>query len=566
MIMKRKYLSLLSILVSLCLVILLCAGCNTQPEKEAEVTTANENDAPESATVQQDDPVEETEKAKWDTSVYPLCEQTETLTMYIGMSPVLEQFMDTYAEHLCIIEAEKVTNVQLKFTQPSTTEAVTQYALMFLSGDYCDMIKDVSNYYTGGGDAAIQDGIIVDLSDYLEDYSPAFYSIIMEDESIVKTLTSDLGYISEYSTIRTSFPGISSGPQIRQDWLNELGLEAPKTYAQYTEVMRAFKTEYGISDPLYYTANCNMFAEGYGITAFSVPTDRTDMTSHLYQVDSVVRTSLLDDSYKDYLQMVADWYSEGLINSDFFSGSTNPMSSDFQSVVTSGNAGIWSIDANLMTNLADLSNDENFITAGISYPVIKEGDILHFNASTDLVAGHKMSISTQCKDIELACRWMDFWFTDYGRELSNYGFEGETFNYTEDGFEFTELITNNPDGKTYTQAMAYYNFVQIPQYQDATRAWGSYNEDQLSAIETWTKNQDSAYVIPSGVSLTTDESNEYSTKFADIYTFASENITRFINGDYSLDDFDSFQKALKEMGIEECVAIYQEALNRYMVR
>ena len=43
-----------------------------------------------------------------------------------------------------------------------------------------------------------------------------------------------------------------------------------------------------------------------------------------------------------------------------------------------------------------------------------------------------------------------------------------------------------------------------------------------------------------------------------------ETISKFVVGDLSLDQFDSFVQKLKDMGIEDCIAIEQTAYNRYL--
>ena len=39
---------------------------------------------------------------------------------------------------------------------------------------------------------------------------------------------------------------------------------------------------------------------------------------------------------------------------------------------------------------------------------------------------------------------------------------------------------------------------------------------------------------------------------------------KFVVGDESLDEFDNFVSTLKQMGIEDCIAIEQAAYDRYL--
>ncbi len=56
----------------------------------------------------------------------------------------------------------------------------------------------------------------------------------------------------------------------------------------------------------------------------------------------------------------------------------------------------------------------------------------------------------------------------------------------------------------------------------------------------------------------------YNRIFSDIDTYMYETVSKFVVGDLSLDQFDSFVQQLKDMGIEGCIAIEQAAYDRYL--
>jgi putative aldouronate transport system substrate-binding protein len=64
--------------------------------------------------------------------------------------------------------------------------------------------------------------------------------------------------------------------------------------------------------------------------------------------------------------------------------------------------------------------------------------------------------------------------------------------------------------------------------------------------------------------MTTEETTSYNTIYNDIDTYLDENIVKFIVGDKSLDEFDSFVNTLRDMGIDECIAMTQTAYDRYL--
>lgn len=82
----------------------------------------------------------------------------------------------------------------------------------------------------------------------------------------------------------------------------------------------------------------------------------------------------------------------------------------------------------------------------------------------------------------------------------------------------------------------------------------------------WGSNKDGAYVIPDAVELTAEEGDEFNTYFSDISTLCRQYTVQFITGDADLSEVDSFQEQLVSMGVGECCAIYQDALERYNQR
>lgn len=85
------------------------------------------------------------------------------------------------------------------------------------------------------------------------------------------------------------------------------------------------------------------------------------------------------------------------------------------------------------------------------------------------------------------------------------------------------------------------------------------------AGEVWSQ-VDNSNLLPEGLSLTVDESSRVSTLYGDIATYLDEHIIAMIVGNEPLSYFDQVLTAIEEMGINECVEIYQTALDRYKNR
>ena len=109
------------------------------------------------------------------------------------------------------------------------------------------------------------DDILLDVFPYLE-YAPDYdYYRTRTPEDEQDSLT-DSGYVVELTSFFSEDLGPSTGPMIRQDWLDALKLDTPVTYDDWHDVLAAFKQEY---DPAYtfllpntISAQNNYFASG----------------------------------------------------------------------------------------------------------------------------------------------------------------------------------------------------------------------------------------------------------------------------------------------------------------
>lgn len=198
--------------------------------------------------------------------------------------------------------------------------------------------------------------------------------------------------------------------------------------------------------------------------------------------------------------------------------------------------------------------------------------MLHFGKDLDSAAFNMgISITTACENVETVVRFFNYFFTEEGGLLANYGVEGYSFTYNEDGKPvYTDLITNNPDGMTMDVALCLYTggSTSGPYVIDNTKNAFTYTEAQLAAGSAWLEGTDGAYQLPDVYTnlLSSEEKEELNSYYNDIITTYNETILQFITGTKSLEEFGEFRDQLKDMGADTCVEIMQGALDRYMSR
>lgn len=501
-------------------------------------------------------------------AVLPLCDETETISYWFEMSPMVAGYLNTMNDNITYQYLEELTNVHVDFRAVSD-ETSQNFNLMVASGDWADIMVWGSNYYSGGAVKAVEDGVFMELTDVINEYMPNYSSLIQDKDIYPQVIMND-GKIGEIFPIDwgTSKPG--TGPIVRKDWLDDLGIDPAsiETYDDYHTMLTRFKNEKGAAQALYLgpygVPYGNYLAAGYGIAAYCDPSSDT---GSFYQEDGTIKFGLIQPEFKDYLTMIHAWYEEGLISSDYISHSDIQISAGD---VTDGSTGLWYHMSQIMSEHVAQSGDPSFNSCAIQDAVKNPGDKTQLgNYSDSRVERNSLSISGDCQNIELVAKWIDFAFSDQGSMIYSYGIEGETYTLDADGNpQFTALITDNPDGLGMITACNLYAIQTGVGYVDQNRFLSGYSEAALEAGDIWLKalDLDHLRIIPSAAKMSTEDSQIYAAHYANIATYAAENIAKFITGARNLEEFDTFAADIEAMDIESCTACWQNALDTYLAQ
>lgn len=573
--MKR----LVSLILCLLMVFSLFAGCGAEeaasaPAEEStavseaapvEVSEAAPEATPEAAPVEEASVVESAvpEEPEEPAHVLPLTEEEITFELFTGMNPNLMTYIDTYAETAIIRYLTEVTGVNVNIPAVHPATEGEKWTLMIASGDYADFVCSLGNY-TGGAQGAIDDEIVYDLKD-LQEYMPYFFGMLAEDPAIAKDCSLDSGSVAAtYRVITGDYYVMDYGPIIRQDWLNELGMEVPATYDEYYDVLKAFKSEYGANMwmsgsqtsilSLGYNIRCGYtFGRGSGLDCF-------------YQEDGVVKCGFYEEEFKDFLTMIQKWTSEGLIDPDFVTYSCDYANSDGNafSAVTTGKHGIWKEEANGMNAYNDY--DMELVAAPIARH--NADDIISVDNGKTRVDGIQFAIATTCEHPELAAEWLDMWYSPEATVVANWGLEGEGLEYDADGNpHYTELVTNNPDGLAMNFARELYAAPTGGYMYDMQTVYSLWTDEVKGYCDMWSSNIDNSMALPSFTAKTTEESEEFAAISGDLITYISETLSKLMLGELNLEgDLDTFISTIKEMGMDRLIEIQQASYDRYVER
>lgn len=485
----------------------------------------------------------------------PLTENGDTLSYWFMLQPFMMGYNNYTPEDFTYFkEMEARTGVHLDLIPVSMFSVTEQFSLMVTSGDYADMIESGATYYSGGGGKAIEDGFLVDMTDLLDEM-PNYKAWIDSDPSYRKdllTLDGGIAYAAGFTEVERNV-----GPQLRGDWLDELGLDIPTTYDEYHDVLTAFKDKYGAGIWLdsYGAQRNNVLSAG-----FNVHSNNSDPTVKPFRiVDGVVEYSAYTEDYHEFMKLLSSWWNEGLIYQDFLSQQS--VSTPDNSLVLNGVVGAWATDNNTMVSYDELSDEIDVRPAPI--PRREAGQTIHLYSQSGK-CGDGTSISTSCTDPVLAARWLDYNYTYEGTLLCGYGVEGEGLTFDEDGKPmYTDLVLNNPDMITVACSLLYSKYGGAGVI-DAYRYTPGYTEKQKAATELWLDNLDTTCEFPDRVQFTIEESAEYSKIMSDLDTYANQATLQFITGDLSVEnDWDSYIASLESLEVERAQELCQIAYDRY---
>jgi putative aldouronate transport system substrate-binding protein len=472
---------------------------------------------------------------------------------------------------------EEKTGIHINFIVPASGTESDSFQLLFASDDMPDMVYSNPNStgqsYRGGEDKAIQDGYFVDLSQYF-DWAPNYVSWLDNNDEWRQAAYSDSGMMYGMCGLcintETDCTYADQGMSIRQDYLDAVGLDVPTTYSEWETVLTAFKDQLGITAPLY--------TSKYGIDVYGDFMAGYDTAPYFYQRDGVVQYGPLDDQYKEYLELLHDWYQKGLLDPDFSTRSSSGITADNDMILNDQVGALTDYGTRL---------DDTYISRGATNPDLcyvaapqptKDLDdptyvepAYRLNNFENMLAGFFVSFSADSDYLEEAIRWCDGFYAVDVALNANYGteeYEGTVWHY-DDSTSTGRLADydyrySNPDGMSSGMVLVKFGMKNPPirymgmQIENAT-------EIKQAGYKVW-ETYEPVNAIPYRITQTADEGTELSSLYTDIETYVQECNVKFIMGQMSLDDYDSYRDTLRSMGIERCIELKQAAVDRYYQR
>ena len=156
------------------------------------------------------------------------------------------------------------------------------------------------------------------------------------------------------------------------------------------------------------------------------------------------------------------------------------------------------------------------------------------------IYGPGFSVSVDCQHPELAVRFIDYFYSENGIRLTNYGKQGSTYRVEHGDPVYTDAVITQPDLLNEYTSMCFCGVVS------EARLELELDNATLDASRKWLTNKDSEYKLPS--TLYTDPSVEEDLRanIFDVSTYAQTVTIELIVGERPLSDIPEIQHHLRK--------------------
>lgn len=470
--------------------------------------------------------------------------------------------------------AEK-SKIEFSFTTPPMADFATKLNLAFASGDLPDVLFGTdANSLTPAMEMDYgEQGILVPIEDLIEENMPHFSQILKDDPSIDKSITTPDGHIYSLPMISRGATAIwPRGPLwYNGEWLEKLGVtELPKTTDALFDLLVRFRDEdpngNGKKDEIPLTDLKMESLRPWMMPAFGL-TDRT-----IEEIDGTVVYAPATENYKAFITYMNQLYTEKLLDQEVYSQANEQKKAKGQN----DQLGLFPAWYSFFVTGKE---QQEATTDPMFYPLTSDTQKERIAPGSPRMSRATFAITSKNPSPAATLRWVDYFYSPEGSDFLSKGPEGVLWQYEENNQgeqvrvyvegidlgnteEFRATVTPNY-GLT-VPTMDFPDKVdQFPLILDEANTEKDTSFEDFIASETEEKVTQFAKVTFPLLYLTTEESDKVRNIETDLQTYVDQMEAKFITGVEPIENWDKYIKTVESMGLEEYVAIYQGAYDRW---
>ena len=408
--------------------------------------------------------------------------------------------------------------------------------------------------------------VFADLAPYIEKYAPNLQKYIDDNPDYKALVTDKDGHI--YGLCKET-PIFADLIGYRVDHFKAAGIDPDSivTVDDFTKALETLKAYYGKDNPNYYPLSGRdtaiRFASWFGAASNISSTESNGIYINGHYKDGSI--DIMSDGAYKMVETMKKWYDEGLIQPEWVAGTFGE--ADWEAAMLNGNGSIFYDYYNraewFMEN-GGPDNDPNYQMGVLNFIKDDNGNPQKMTVSMKYNDECVTAINANCSEdkIKTILTFIDYFYSEEGEILANYGVEGESFKDTNGDKEFivdyqTEEAT--PAGEKRWSFLSDRFTVCKPVDNEAFFKWNAPLIAEATGRLFTDENMGTSYVLK----FTDDQSKEVTNLLASVYDAQMSGIAQFIDGTRELtpDNWAAFQQEMNDLGlsrIEEIqLAAYQ---------
>jgi putative aldouronate transport system substrate-binding protein len=464
----------------------------------------------------------------------------------------------------------EMTGMNIEYLLDSAATRSEKFSVLVNSDSLPDIMSQGAYFWTSGTlQEAVDDEYFANIYPY-KDYMPNYLYQVYTRSQQSKMVKDSVFYKDDVWVSMSGFydtPILNTGYMLRQDIMDELGLgnaHDVKTYDKLYEILQAFEVARGENFWPMMVYNTFEFAPlnwcGYSTTPINTSLAYTRV------VDGKVQFCGTTDDDLELLQLLNKWLNEGIIDPEY--GTYDSGTASLDSKIANDQLGCV-----IMTPSTVNASEMTCINPKCRYEPTQrlrktEDQILKWGYSGGHITYGSCVFSAKCKNLPLVISFIDWWYSDTGATWTNWGPEGELWEYDENGErKLTELAMTHEAGTAWLQDCWCFNELAEAGIQLWRRNYAYEGGDRFVAMfDTWdvSKFYDGAYDWPTGVKFTDEQQQIIDENLSDPSTFFQENSSLFFTGEKPFSEWDAYVQTMMDMGLATVVEVYQEGYDEYM--
>lgn len=586
--MKKRKGSMLALLLAVSMLLSACgsAAGNETAESSAQQTTEVESTS--NAEVKEESAYPEYLNLD---SAYPVIKDEYADTIKLKVAYVVQPESGKWEDLWNSYYLKEKYNIELEVEMIQTSALAERKSLMMNSGELPDIIWNMAFTTEELTRYGVEEGMLLKCDEYInEELTPNIMHYMTE--AVEKACTATDGHMYSLPLLSdVNDPGIYTKMFMNQTWLEELGLEMPRTLDEFTNALYAIKEADlgGVGSENVYPLAGGMEVRSvapYLMNAFGYLLNDNNLGNGAYQYglspalrDGKAVIPVYDmEVFQEYLKLMNQYYEDGIINPNFFTIEETEVNAQLNNNQNAAYA--YAVYTTGATNWADYES---------CYPLTSawQEEAQAPAPQSCSVGGFVISADTEYP--ELCLRLADIFYnneTDTCRAFWSGSGEGTEWDSDEwvqaEWFEDKQNITLDaeklPEGySTWTYLLEYmhgnmFNFGAYQLYEAKVKHAADVGGNMPAEQQYDETNPDHQYrisvitnVMPYATEaypLTYYVTDETAGKITDLESvllpYVKEQVALFVTGERDLSETSDFVAELEGLGIAELQEIYTE--------